>query len=410
MDALQDRLAPVSTLSTSSTPSTKSNEQMLKETIAMTETLFRRLARHLDNLPGGYPPTVSGVELKILRRLFTPEEAELAVHLTIMAEPARVVARRAGISVDEASGRLERMAQKGLILKTGGKNGPPRYMALQFVVGIWENQVNRLDPELIRDVNDYITTLFNLDEWQRAPQMRTIPVERSLGTVHSVMDYERAEALIREQKRISVRNCICRQEHQIMGKGCDKPMESCLAFGGGVTLSQEMGISRTIDQAEALDILRRADEAGLVLQPSNSKNPIWICTCCGCCCQILKSFKRHPRPAEIVATPFSAVVDAEACHGCGICVDRCQMAALTMDGEVAVLDEGRCIGCGLCVSTCPSDAIVLHRKPASEQPRVPRTIEGTYLRLARQRGKFSPGEMAKMVLKSKVDRLLALGR
>jgi len=48
----------------------------------MTETLFRQLARHLHNLPGGYPPTETGVELKILRRLFTPEEAELILHLT----------------------------------------------------------------------------------------------------------------------------------------------------------------------------------------------------------------------------------------------------------------------------------------------------------------------------------------
>ncbi len=374
----------------------------------MIQSIYKKLARHLDNLPGGYPPTESGVELKILRRLFTPEEAELTLHLTIIAEPARVVARRAGISVGEASGRLEEMARKGLILKTGGNGKPPRYMALQFVVGIWENQVNRLDAELIRDVNDYIPTLFNLDEWRRAPQMRTIPVGRSLGAVHSVMDYERAEAIIRDQKRISVRNCICRQEHEMVGKGCDKPMESCLAFGEGVTLSQEMGVSRAIERNEALDILRRADEAGLVLQPSNSRNPIWICTCCGCCCQILKSFKRHPRPAEIVAATFSAVVDSRACQGCGVCVDRCQMDALMMDGDVAALDEGRCIGCGLCVSTCPVDAIELRRKPASEQPGVPRTIEGAYFRLARKRGKLGAGEIARTVLKSRVDRLLAL--
>ena len=373
----------------------------------MTETLFRRLARHLDNLPGGYPPTESGVELKILRRLFTPEEAELTLHLTLIAEPARVAARRAGISVEEAAGRLEEMARKGLILKTGGNGEPARYMALQFVVGIWENQVNRLDEGLIHDVNDFIPALLNPDEWRRAPQMRTIPVGRSLGAVHSVMDYERAEAIIRDQKSISVRNCICRQEHEMVGKGCGKPMESCLAFGEGVSLSQEMGVGRAIDRAEALDILRRADEAGLVLQPSNSRNPIWICACCGCCCQVLKAFKRHPRPAEIVAAPFSAVVDAEACQGCGVCVDRCQMDALRMEGDAVLLDDGRCIGCGLCVSTCPVDAIALRRKPEAEQPRVPRTIEGAYFRLARKRGKLGAGKMARTVLKSKVDRMLA---
>ncbi len=372
----------------------------------MTEPLFRQLARHLDNLPSGYPPTESGVELKILRRLFTPEEAELTLQLTIIAEPARVVARRAGISVDEAARRLEEMARKGLILKTGGNGAPARYMALQFVVGIWENQVNRLDEELIRDMNDYIPTLFNADEWRRAPQMRTIPVGRSLGAVHSVMDYERAEAIVRDQKSISVRNCICRQEHEMVGKGCGKPMESCLAFGEGVRLSREMGVGRAIDREEALDILRRADEAGLVLQPSNSRNPMWICACCGCCCQVLKAFKRHPHPAEIVAAPFSAVVDAGACQGCGVCMDRCQMAALRVAGDVVLLDESRCIGCGLCVSTCPVDAIELRRKPESEQPRVPRTIEGAYFRLARERGKLSEWSVVKMVARSGIERMV----
>src|SRR5512134_3128169 len=114
----------------------------------MSQDVYRRLARHLDDLPGGFPPTDSGVELRILRRLFEEEEAAVAVHLTILPEPARVVGRRAGLSPEQASKRLEEMAQKGLILRME-RGGTAHYMAAQFVIGIWEYHVDDLDEGLI---------------------------------------------------------------------------------------------------------------------------------------------------------------------------------------------------------------------------------------------------------------------
>jgi len=140
-----------------------------------------------------------------------------------------------------------------------------------------------------------------------------------------------------------------------------------------------------------------------------------MCTCCACCCQILKGYKRHPRPAEIAATPFRAELNPHRCKACGACVDRCQMSALSMvqkegqgtDDRRAVLDPDQCIGCGLCVSACPTGALTLRRKPAAETPVVPRTIEGTYLRMARARGKMTAGDMIKMVTRSGIDRLRA---
>ena len=61
------------------------------------ESIYNKLAQHLDNLPGGYPATESGIELRILKRLFTPEEAEIAVHLTLMPESAAAIAQRIGV-------------------------------------------------------------------------------------------------------------------------------------------------------------------------------------------------------------------------------------------------------------------------------------------------------------------------
>jgi electron transport complex protein RnfB len=73
----------------------------------MATEVYERLAQFLDELPAGFPKSESGVEMRILRRLFSPEEAELAMHLTLLTEEARVIARRAGIPVDEAARRLE---------------------------------------------------------------------------------------------------------------------------------------------------------------------------------------------------------------------------------------------------------------------------------------------------------------
>lgn len=375
----------------------------------MAEEIYKRLAKHLDSLPGGFPATESGVELKILKKLFTPEEAEIAVHATLIPEEARVIARRVGWPVKRAEEVLARMGRTGLLFLIEMKGKPPLYMAAQYVIGIWEYHVNTLDEELVRLMNEYIPTLMNKEAWKASPQLRTIPVGKSVEVRHHVMPYEEAGELVRQSKRILVAPCICRKEHQLLGKGCDKPMETCLIFGGAaVDYYQKNGIGRVISQEEASKILEDADKAGLVIQPSNSQKIINICLCCGCCCQILIGIKRMGRPAEYVSSAFVAKYDAEKCIGCGLCVKRCQMDAFKMEEKKAVYDASRCIGCGLCVTKCPSEALVLERKP--EQPRVPARFTEALMAHGRARGKLKPASLAFTALRSKLDRLLASGK
>lgn len=373
----------------------------------MPENIYQKLARHLDNLPGGFPPTESGVELRIIQRLFSPDQAELALYLTLIPEEPGVVAHRAGIDAADAACRLEEMAKQGLILRlepqSDGK--PFQYMAAQYVIGIWEFHVNDLDPELIRDMNEYLPTLS--EEAWKIPQLRTIPVGRSISVQTEALPYEKAEEMLGTQDKILVAPCICRREQAVAGHGCDNPVESCLVFGMGADYYQRNGIGRVIDQQEALDILERANEAGLVLQPGNARKLMNICCCCGCCCQALKAYKRHEKPAIMAAASFVAATDPDACIGCETCVDRCQMAALRIEMDHAVLDRDRCIGCGLCVSTCPAEALTLIRRPESEQLKVPKDIEQATIQLGKARGKLSTGKLISMVFKSKVDRLLA---
>jgi electron transport complex protein RnfB len=371
----------------------------------MPDDVYKRLAHHLDQLPAGFPPTDDGLELRILKHLFCPEEAELALHLSLIPERASVIALRAGIPEDQAEEMLVIMAQKGLIADIVKENRPTRFMAAQFVIGIWEYQVNRLKPELIRDVDEYFKRAFDLEAWRKVPQLRTIPIKESIHAPAEVMLYEDAEQLVLSHHTFAVAPCICRQERKLVGEGCDKPMDMCLIMGGGADNYVRHERGRYITQQEALQILETANQAGLVLQPANSQQAANICCCCGDCCGVLRTVKRHPQPASLLSSAFYAFSDPQLCSLCMDCEDRCQMEAIGYDEGYALVDLDRCIGCGLCITTCSTGAMQLMRKPADELPDVPQNGIETYLRLGRARGVITNGKIAKTVVKSGTDRL-----
>lgn len=370
----------------------------------MASSVYRELAQHLDRLPGGFPSTPDGVELRILRRLFSAAEAHLACRLTLIPETPRVVGYRAGVDAAKAAAMLDAMWRKGLILKQDARHGAPRYLASQFVVGIWEFQVNRLTPELVADMDAYLPLLFDADTWRRAPQMRTIPVGRSIDPRLCVLPHEAADELLRRKRHWVISPCICRKERRMTGQGCDGPLEACISFGDSASYLVETGIGRPVDRAAVTALLKRADRAGLVLQPSNSRDPAWICCCCPCCCGVLRMVRQQERPADLLASPFSARIDRRSCNACGRCVRRCPMDALASDDAGMQLNAGRCIGCGLCVSTCPTGALRLIRKPRTLQPRVPGSITGALLRTAWQRRTIGPLRAAAEFGRSQRDR------
>jgi len=198
----------------------------------LAKDIYKKLAKHLDDLPGGYPSTKSGVELRILKRLFTPEEAALAVKVTLMPEEPETIAGRAKLPVQETAEQLEEMAGKGLLYRFERKGRPHRYMAAQFVIGIWEYHVNSLDKGLIQDFNEYAPYLILPEDWKKRPQLRTVPVERSLDTNLQAFPYENARKLVESHTKFLEAPCICRKEHKMMDKGCDKPEGNCLIMGG----------------------------------------------------------------------------------------------------------------------------------------------------------------------------------
>ena len=303
----------------------------------------------------------------------------------MMPEPVAGIAARADIDEAQLAASLEEMAQKGLIFRISKKDNT-LYSAAQFVIGIWEYHVNSLDEDLIRDVNEYMPALMK-KAWlsTKTKQLRVVPVAKSVSAEMAVMPFEAAESIINKQSKIVVTNCICRKEQKMIGKGCDKPMEVCLSFGAGAYYYEKNGLGREIDKQEAMEIVKKGVDAGLVLQPGNQQKAMNICMCCGCCCGVLKNLKTLDKPARLVHTNYYAEVDEAACIGCEACVERCQMDAIAVD-ETARVDLDRCIGCGLCVTECPTEAMQLKQKAAESHYVPPKNVFETYMTIAQERG------------------------
>jgi len=218
--------------------------------------------------------------------------------------------------------------------------------------------------------------------------MRTIPINRQLVSEWPIAPYEDVMKIFDDQKKIAVAQCICRTTAKKIGEGCDKPMEACFLFGSHADYYVDNGMGRFITKEEAKEIARNNEEAGLVMQPFNSQNVGGMCSCCGCCCGMLRSLKKQDNPAAAVKSNYFAQIDEDECTGCETCVDRCQMEAIDMVDDTAVINLKRCIGCGLCVSTCPTEAVRLMKKSDDHQYIPPKTGMETYIRIAQERGKM----------------------
>lgn len=340
-----------------------------------TDQIYRALQKHLDSQAVGFPATRSGAEIRILKRIFSPEEARLALHLTYRPEPLdriRELAAADGITRDDVEPMLHNMVNKGGILRTE-RDGASYFQNVPFVLGMYEYQLKRLTPEFIEDIKEYVSDRgfgLSLLSTER-PQMRTVPVNRSISSEHHVATYDHVNKLINKSDGpFAITECICRKVAEMNGEPCQvtSRTETCMPIGDWAIQAVETGMGRYITREEALEMVRISEDEGLVFQPSNAQEADFICACCGCCCGMLRVQKKLPRPVDFWATNYHAVANSDSCTGCGLCARRCQVEAVTVSGEAAVINLDRCIGCGNCVVACPAGAISLERKQNQTVP------------------------------------------
>ncbi|HOP63506.1 MAG TPA: 4Fe-4S binding protein, partial [Spirochaetota bacterium] len=354
---------------------------------------YRELQLHLDKHPIGYPATESGVELNILKYFFSEEEARISLCLGLTNSSPRRIAgrykRKYGTvyDIDDLKEKLDALFMKGCIRRSD--RAPYKYGSAMLALGMFEFHVDDLTVELMEMLHSYYDEAFQ-DEFFRAsiPQLRTSPHMKAIVPEHRIDTYDNMRAFIAKTKQvIHVANCVCKQGEAILGKPCQvtDDIEICIQFGEGGYLDR--GRSRLISKEEALAILDKAEDRGLVIQPANSLQPLCICLCCGCCCGVLTSAKKFEKPVELFATNYEIRIDAESCTGCGLCVKRCPMDALTREGKKIIVNMDRCIGCGVCAVKCPTKAAVL--VPKSKKKRPPINTEHLYMSiLAKKAGRM----------------------
>ena len=344
------------------------------------DTIYIKLQKHLDKQAVGFPATKSGVEIRILKELFTPEQASLALHLSF--EPRTVNEIHAGIRDNSLSPeRVERLLRRTVINGAIGvveKDDDKCYYLMPLLIGVVEWHGSRSTPQFWVDFNKYLEEGYGKAyATTKVSQMRTIPVQRSINMEHKVTTYDQVREIINNTEgRIAVTSCMCREGAKSRGEPCKvtSRVETCMIFGDWAEHFIKLG-TREISREEALDIIRQNEEDGLVLQPTNYQNLDFLCSCCGCCCGVLRIQKTLPNPAANWAHNFYAKVDMEMCTSCGICAEKCQVNAATIDEQngCAMINLDRCIGCGNCVANCPSDAVQLVKVEVEIAPPEERT-------------------------------------
>lgn len=332
---------------------------------------YKLLAEHLDSLPNGFPPTDDGVELNLLARLFSPEEAWLAAQLRWSLETPEQIAARLEIGVpSNLRNQLKSMARRGLI-RAGRTEAGIGFASLPFVVGIYEMQVDRLDAEFAALMEVY----FHRGFWQildvRPAVHRVIPVAESVRVDMHIEPYESVADILATAQAWGVLDCICRKQKALIGEPCEHPVDVCLAMSQKPGAFDQSTTVRALSLDQAMEVLKRAARAGLVHSVSNhkglgSQSGIgYVCNCCTCSCGVLRGMAEMGLAGVVAHSSFVNSVDEGLCVGCELCLERCLFGALSMDGIVHV-NSLRCAGCGVCVSSCPEGALILVQRPPQD--------------------------------------------
>jgi formate hydrogenlyase subunit 6/NADH:ubiquinone oxidoreductase subunit I len=161
-----------------------------------------------------------------------------------------------------------------------------------------------------------------------------------------------------------------------------------MSFGVTADFLVKRGFARRADQQELLKVLDHAAELGLVHIADNFReNVIFMCHCCGCCCELLKILTEKRLYHGIAPTRFIPMVDSGKCTVCGTCEERCQIKAIKVGGTgVAQVEAEWCIGCGVCIDSCPSKALHLQARYEAIMP--PQNLRAMTMRILKEKKKL----------------------
>ncbi|MCD7819751.1 MAG: 4Fe-4S binding protein [Lachnospiraceae bacterium] len=371
--------------------------------------VWNKLRTLLDTYGWGIGTAKQDTAFDFLQLVFTEEEAE--AYLTM---PMGVLfaswewAQETGRDADECDAMCEDLANRGLLWHAR-RSGMVQYHQVAVAHGIHEYNLDRYYE------TDWITkfyNVFNFGEDEGAKQNSGTPFYYAIPCDESVVADEEGIVLNDDWRKIIARHsvigvspCQCRmanmiragEEEQVPAVGseelkdyisplCGHPLETCLSFGEEAEYYIEKGIARQITQDEAVSILERSVEYGMVIQSCYTRDTEIICSCHGDCCGILKGYVAAGVEAAATCNAYpntsnyDLVYDKDSCIKCGLCVDQCPMFAITMDDEGYPTVNELCVRCGQCGTVCPQSArkLTLNEKAADRFAAMPSNLLDDY--------------------------------
>ena len=329
---------------------------------------YEQLADELNRIPNGFPRTQSGVELKLLAKLFSQEDAALASTLSMEPKSLKDIAEQNSLSEPEAKQRLIGMVKRGLIDIKREEGLGFTFHLIPFVVGFYERQNAKIDKEFAELFEQYYHESFHRTMLSEPSVHRIIPLEKAIPVDIDVMPYEKASTYLDQAQSWGVLDCICRVQKRLIGQGCEHSVRNCLVFSpkpNAFVRSEEI---ETLTREEALKVLADADREGLVHSVNNAQSEVYyVCNCCTCSCGVLRGMVEYGSENSIARSDFFALVEEDKCTGCESCIERCHFNAMTMVDGICQVDQVACYGCGLCISACETEALSLIQKSPEER-------------------------------------------
>lgn len=323
------------------------------------KTVFQRLSEE-----------IGAGNSEIMPKIFSALVDEVEARILLAASPPATmeeIAKESGVPEEGVGKRIAPLFQKGLLFKSR-KGGLTRYYRVRSVgqfhdssavsagasrelLGLWKEYMGR----------EWVGFGKKIEQMLPRPVVRVVPVNAGIDQKTEILAFEDVKRIVESARNLALTRCSCRA---IDGK-CGKPVEVCFQIDRAADYAIERGTGRKVDREEAIRVLKRCEEEGLVHVTSNSQElGHFICNCCNDCCMNWLLLRNGVKKF-VVPSRFRAGIDASICSSCGTCLERCYFGAIRIE-DTAVVEPEKCMGCGLCMVTCPTEAIILKEVRSSD--------------------------------------------
>ena len=298
--------------------------------------------------------TYNDPEYRILEPIVDDDMCKVMLHMKLdTPRTTEELAKRCKASVEWTREQLDKLNVAGVCRTMEGLNGAKAgwYYPI-WVPGIMEGILSNNEqceryPDLGACFEEYTRRRIAMvaPVLQNGKQgmmfMRVMPVMSAIENNSKTASYDEVRTLIEKASAISVGPCSCRRSRRLIGEGCGHLEEDmCMYLNDNAINYSRLGTHRLITKEEAYEILKRAEDNGLVHEINQTpgfEDTTAICNCCGCSCYALR-IANYFRSAKSIQSNFLAKVDKNKCVACGQCVENCQTNALKLGQKCSTVD------------------------------------------------------------------------